>query len=218
MRAIKCLLFVAVLMIATNTHAQKVLSESEQKNKLRVGLFYSLGTNLSGDIVLSDEAGYRTKYNRNNFTAGLNLQYPIIKNLALQSGVSYSNRDFSGTYYCNVCDFITPPQQEEINLQFLEVPAALKYSNYFNNISFFGRIGVLNQLLVKGPTNQEFYELEANSYSLSGISGAGIEYHFGHGFSTALSANYAIRLTQIFEDADYLYKYLGIKLNLSIKL
>lgn len=217
MRVIRCLLFVSVLMIASNTHAQNVLSENGQKQNLRVGLFYSLDTNLSGDnIELSDEVGYRTKYNRNNFSAGLNLQYSIIKNVALQSGVSYSNRDFSGTYYCNVCDFITPPQQEEIKLQFLQVPAVLKYSNYFNDLGFFGKIGALNQFLVKEPNNN--YELEANSYSLSGILGAGMEYNFGHGFSTAFSANYVNGLTQIFEDAEYSYKTLGIQLTLSIEL
>lgn len=216
MRVIRCLLFITVLMIASNTYAQNVLSQNEQKNNLRVGLFYSLDTNLSGDnIELSDEVGYRTKYNRNNFTAGLNLQYSIIKNFVLQSGVSYSNRDFSGTYYCNLCDFITPPQQNEINVQFLQFPVALKYSNSFNNLDFFGKIGVLNHFLVEEPNN---YELEANSYSLSGILGVGMEYNFSHGFSTALSANYTNGLTKIFEDANYSYKTLGIQLNLSIEL
>ncbi len=218
MRVIKFFLFVTVLMIASNTYAQNSLPENQQNNNFRVGLFYSLDTNLSGDIELNDEVGYRSKYNRNNFTAGLNLQYSINNNLALQSGINYSNRDFSGTYYCNVCDFVTSPQQEEINLQFLQVPAALKYSNYFNNLGFFGKIGVLNQFLVKESNNYEFYELEANSYSLSGVLGAGIAYNFGHGFSAALSANYTNRITQIFEDADYSYKTLGIQLNLSLEL
>jgi hypothetical protein len=215
MPVIKYFLLFTVLIISTNTYAQ---NENDQKNNLRVGVFYSLDTNLSGDIELSDEIGYRTTYNRNNFTAGLNLEYSISKNLALQSGVNYSKRDFSGTYYCNLCDFTTPPQQEEINLQFLQVPAKLKYSNYFNNVGFFGKVGVLNQLLVKESNNYEFYELEANSYSLSGILGAGIAYNFGGGFSTALSANYTNGITQIFEDADYSYKTLGIQLNFSLEL
>lgn len=218
MRVIKYFLFVTILMISSNTYAQNGLPENQQNNNFRVGAFYSLDINLSGDIELSNEVGYRTTYNRSNFTAGLNLQYSISKNWALQSGASYSNRDFSGTYYCNVCDFITSPQQEEINLQFLQVPTALKYSNYFNNLGFFGKIGFLNQLLVKEPSNREFYELEANSYSLSGILEAGIEYNFGPGFATTLSANYTNGLTQIFEDADYSYKTLGIQLKLSIKL
>ncbi|MEL7834246.1 outer membrane beta-barrel protein [Fodinibius sp. Rm-B-1B1-1] len=218
MRVIKYFLLATVLMLSTNSYAQNGVSENEQKNNFQVGLFYSINTNLSGDIELSDEIGYRTKYNRNNFTAGLDLQYSIIKSLALQSGMSYSNRDFSGTYYCNVCDFMTPPQQEEINLRFIQVPTALRYSNYFNNLGFFGKIGVLTQLVIEEPNNNEFYELETNSYSLSGILGAGIEYKFGGAFSTALSTNYANGLTQIFEDADYSYKTLGIQLDLSIEL
>lgn len=218
MHVIKYFLFITVLIIASNAYAQNRLPENDQKSNLRVGVFYSLDKNLSGDIELSDEVGYRTTYNRKNFTAGLNLEYSISKKLALQSGANYSKRDFSGTYYCNLCDFMTSPQQEEINLQFFQVPAALKYSNYFNNLGLFGKIGVLNQLLVKGPSNHEFYELEAEPYSLSGILGAGIEYNFDHGFSTALSANYTNGLTQIFKGADYSYKTLGIQLKLSLRL
>lgn len=220
MRVFKYFLLFTVLMLFTISflYAQNNVSESERKKNFQVGLFYSIDTNLSGDIELSDEVGYRTKYNRNNFTFGLNLQYWISKNLALQSGISYSNRDFYGTYYCNLCDFISPPQQEEINLRYLIVPALLRYSYYFNNFGFFGKLGVINQFLVKDSNNYEFDELAANSYSLSGSLGAGIKYKFGGGFSTALSANYANGLTQAFEEADYSYKTLGIQLDLSIEL
>lgn len=216
MTFIRYVIFVTVLMMASNTHAQNTLAENEQSNNLGLGLFYSLDTNLSGNnIALSEESGYRTEYNRKNFTAGLELQYLIIKSLALQSGLSYSKRGFSGTYYCNVCDFIIPPRQEEIDLQFLQVPAALKYFYYFKNFGFMGKMGLLNQFLVIESNN---YELEANSYSLSGVLGAGIKYYIVPGFSTALSANYANGLTPIFKDANYSYKTWGIRLNLSIEL
>ena len=113
---------------------------------------------------------------------------------------------------------MSPPQQENINLQFLQVPATLRYSHYFNNFGFFGKLGVINQFLVKESNNYEFNELEANSFSLSGSLGAGIEYKFGGGFSSALSANYMNGLTQIFETADYSYKTIDVQLNLSIEL
>lgn len=218
MWVVRYFFFVPILLIvAPNAYGQGVSSGNAQKGNLRVGLFYSFDANLSAEnIESSQETGYRTRYNKGNFTTELNLQYAMIRNLALQSGVSYSDRQFTGTYYCNVCDFITPPQPEEINLQFLQVPILLKYYPYIRDIGFFGKVGVLNQFMIDKPNIK--YELEGHTYSLSGMVGAGIGYNFGHGFTAEISAEYTKGLTQIFKSADYSYNILGVQLSFLKKI
>src|SRR5699024_409955 len=121
------------------------------------------------------EVGYRINYNKTYFTAGINLEYYLLKNFILHSGVSYSNRSFDGTYYCNVCQYIGSSQKPiKINLRFFQIPISGRRYLYINEFGLFGELGILNQLLVDKPIQST--RLDARTYSLSGIAGVGIEY------------------------------------------
>lgn len=211
MGAIRYFLFLTILMVTSNAYAQEFSFDGASKSNIQVGLYYSLDTNLSSDNIEFDQySGYKTNYNQNNFTAGLNLQYFMLRNFALYSGVSYSKRQFNGTFYCYTCDIVGTIQPQKFSLQFIQIPITVRYHPYKNKIGVFGELGLQNQLMLrKSNTNA----LEGNTYSVSAILGAGVEYSFGHGLTAQLSAKYTDSLSEIFKKADYSYKILGIQLS-----
>ena len=217
MKTIRYILFVTAFMLASNVYAQDISTYKSQKNDIKIGLFYSNDLNFSSDdITFTQESGFHNDYNQFNFTTGLTFDYYFSSNFSLGSGASYANRDFSGLYYCNVCSFQPlGPQKEEINLQFVQVPVTIRYYPYNKKIGLFGELGILNQLAINKSTS---YQLNGNTYSLSGIAGAGIAYNISHTYSVQLITKYTKALSNIFRNADYDYRVLSFQLSLTKRL
>lgn len=213
MKTIRYIFVLPILVIASNVYGQDATYNNSAQSKLQLGVSYSSDINLSAEeIAFSQNTGYKTNYNQYNFTIGLNAQYFIIENFALQSGLSYSSRQFEGTFYCYVCDVIGDPfKPQKISLQFLQVPIAVKYYPYNSKIGFFGKLGVLNQFMIGKP---DIERLEENTYLLSALLGAGVKYRLNYGFTTQLSVRYTNSLSDTFKNADYSYNMLGMQLSL----
>jgi hypothetical protein len=209
-------------MIASNTHGQSI-SSNKTENRIQIELYYSYNQNLSSEnIDFSREIGFHNDYDRFNFTTGLNVVYFLNNNFALYSGMSYANRSFTGLFYCNACNFVgSGPQREKANLKFIQFPVALRIYPYNNKIGIFGELGIINQIMfgfnklnTYGATDQ----LKGNTYSLSGMIGAGVVYNFSPEFSAQLSVKYTNGLSNIFANADYNYRILGVQLGIKRKL
>lgn len=210
MRAIRYFLLIYILLITSNTYGQDFLFDKKSKNSIQLGLFYSFDTNLSSDIIEIDQySGYNVNNNQ-SFNAGLNLQYYILRNFAFYSGMSYSTREFEGKYYCENCLLVDNPHLQKFNLQFLQIPTTVRYYPYQNNIGVFGELGFLNQIKLGNSKNNT---LERNAYSLSAVLGAGTKYNIGYGLTVQLAAKYTHNLSEIFKEAEYSYKVLGIQLS-----
>lgn len=213
MKIIRYIVVAAILMIASSAYGQVATYNNLEQSKLQLGLFYSYNQNISSDnITLRQETGFRNDYDQFNFTVGLTALYYLNNNFALRSGASYANRSFSGTFYCNVCIFAPPgPQQEKIELQFIQVPIAIRYYPYNQKIGVFGEVGIFNQFMINKPALKR---LKEHIYSVSAILAAGLKYRFNYGFTAQLSVKYTDSLSEIFKNADYSYKVLGVQLSL----
>jgi hypothetical protein len=218
---IKYALVLVILIFSSNAYAQKSSSYKAQKGAVRLGAFYAYNTNLSADNIKLDRGiGYTIDYAHYNFAAGLNMEYFLLKNFTLNSGISYSSKDFEGLFFCNSCNFAGPgPKLEKMNLQFLQVPITAKYYPYLHKISVFIQFGLLNQIMIDKPTGiNGVLNLETKTYALSGIIGPGIGYHFSSGFAVQFAVKYIKGFSGIFKDADYSYQVLGYQLSLIKKL
>lgn len=209
-------------MIASKAYSQS-LSPDKTKHNVEVGVFYSYDQNLSGDnIALHPDIGFHTDYDKFNFTTGVTVVYFLSNNVAIHSGISYVNRNFNGTFYCNSCSFAgVSPQQEEIDVAFIQLPLLLQLYPYNNRFSIFTEIGIINQLMF-GFDEPDTYgvtdRLQGNTYSISGIVGVGAGYKLSPSFVIQLSVNYTNGLSNIFGNADYDYQTVGIQLGLKRKL
>lgn len=190
------------------------LNSYSQTGKFRPGVFYSFDNNFSSDRISFDKySGYSADYNKSNFSAGLSLDYSISGKLILVSGINYSDKSFTGKYYCDVCDISTPPGPEKIEIQFIEIPVIAKYYFLRSRFDVFAEGGIGNLWRVNHKT-----DLEVEKYFLSAKLGGGIEYPFLDRYSLQLSVVYTQNLTEVFRDAEYDYRIFAIKFGFLIDL
>ena len=73
------------------------------------------------------------------------MEYLLKANVTLNGSINYSNKDFTGTYFCDVCNFAFPPSPEEVDFSFMEVLLTLRYYFFIpRRIRLFGEIGLNN--------------------------------------------------------------------------
>ena len=125
-------LFTTILLLSTLSVLCQTNSESNGKWKFGVTIAPDIYFN-SGSFSLTEETGFSSiEASGFNFTSGLIGEWSFNSKFDIVSGINYSRKDFSGRYYCNVCEFFTIPQREPINIQFVEIPVFVRY-NMFNN-------------------------------------------------------------------------------------
>ena len=104
------ILILIIAIISLNLYGQ-----NDNLRNLRFGILFTLDSNLSSENFAFDEyTGYCADYNKTNYKIGLNVEYLLRNGFTLNSGFNYSNKNFTGTYYCAVCNFIYPPSPEQI--------------------------------------------------------------------------------------------------------
>lgn len=184
----------------------------EPKNNLKIGLFYSFDKVLSDKNLSSTKyTGYSIDYSRPNYSLGAEIEYYINPKFSIQSGITYTNRDFTATYYCHVCDFIVAPQPESINQEFLEIPLTAKYYFLSKKVLLFAEAGIVNQFTVKN-------ELNENDYAASAKAALGVGYQFGNTYSIEISSNYQNGISNLYKDSNFKQQLLGFKVGIKKRL
>ncbi len=208
----KLLLLVLCLAFSFATYSQIV--KSSEKGTVRVGLQYAYDENRSSERIAFDQySGYGADYDQPNYSVGLTLDYSITNRFMLLSGINYSDKSLTGTYYCAVCDFAIPPTPEVIELQFIEVPVIARYYLLRARLGIFGEAGIGNLFAISNEM-----DFKEENHIINGKIGGGIEYSFLDRYAAHLAVDYAQNLTRVFENADYEYNVLGIKLSLIVVL
>jgi len=200
------------VFIINFANGQGNTNKPDKPTNFRIGVFYSIDKNLSPTIFdQSEYVGYDANYNKTNYKTGLNVEYEVNNNVSLTTGIGYSNKNFTGTLYCDVCDFLGPILPKEINLQYIEIPLTSKYYFLSTQFRLFVQTGFINQVII----NSEEAE---NSYVLSGTLGGGIEYNFTKILSLQLSTEYTKGLSGLYENSIFRSEILGFRLEMIAKL
>jgi opacity protein-like surface antigen len=177
-------------------------------NNFRIGISGSLEKNVSSEIIaFSEYTGFSANYNKPNYRFGLNLEYLLKGNLKLNGAVNYSNKDFTGTYFCDVCDFDFPPGAEEVDFSFIEVPISLRYYFIPRRIQFFGEIGLNNIFTLNNPA----YEARVNSYVIGYKLGGGLEYNLSKKIALQLALDYNKSISKLFKDSYFEGDYFKLR-------
>src|SRR5690606_6015454 len=175
-----------------------VIMAQDVPDKLRIGISASLGKNISSEkMAFSGYTGFSADYKKSNYGLGINLEYLLKGNLTINGAVSYSNEDFIGTYFCDVCNLGYTPIPEEVDFSFIEVPISLKYYFVPHKTRWFGEVG-LNNLF---PLNNLGYEAQINTYVIGFKLGGGIEYNLSEKIALQLALDYNNSLSKLFMDS-----------------
>ena len=201
------ILILIITIIGLNLYGQ-----NDNPRNLRFGMLFTFDSNLSSENFAIDEyRGYSADYNKANYKIGLSVEYLLRNRFTLNSGFNYSNKDFTGTYYCAVCDFIGPANPEKIELQYVEIPLSLRYYFLPSDLKLFADIGLINQFSL---TN----EIIDNKYNISGKLGCGIEYNLNPKLAFQLVTEYNKGLTNMFKESDFKIKTISFGLGIVKKI
>lgn len=177
-------------------------------NKFRIGMAAGWDKNSSSErLAFGRHTGFTADYNKFNYSFGGILEYGLKSNLSLNGALNYTNRDFTGTYFCDVCDFEFPPSPEEADFRFIEVPITVKYYFSPQKTRLFGEAGLNNLFQLNHPG----YEARVNSYVIGFKLGGGVEYNLSPKTALQLSLNYNNTLSKLFKDAYHEGPYFRLK-------
>lgn len=202
----RLLICTITLLITCSLFAQ------ENTSKFRVGLTTSLVENLSDDTIeLGQYQGLHVDYDKTNYRLGVTLEYDLGEKSSLNTAVNYANKDFTSTFYCEVCDFEVPPSPQDADFTFIEVPVTLKYYFLQNTLRPFAEVGVTNLFLLNE-------DILTNSYALSATIGGGLEYILTERVALQAALDYNQGVTNLFKNSDYKLKTLAFGLSVMVSI
>src|SRR5690606_30920409 len=179
------------------------IKAQDHPGRFGIGFTASIEKNLSSEIMAFTEyTGYSAAYNKINYRLGLNIEYALKNEITLNSAIYYSNKDFTGTYYCALCNFSFVPSPQDIDFRFIEVPLTMRYYFLPEKIRIFGEFGLNNQFVLSEKTTDKKYGL--------GIKfGAGLEYNVGKNIALQLLIDYNKGITNFYDESDFKVDYLA---------
>ena len=201
-----------ILILLLTIISLSLYGQNDNPRNLKFGLLFTLDNNLSSESFASSEyIGYSANYNETNYRIGLSAEYSLRNGFSLNSGINYSNKDFTGTYYCAVCDIIGPINPEKIELRFIEIPLSLRYYFLPKKLKVYGEIGINNQFVLSKETID-------NSFILGLKFGGGIEYSLNQKIAVRLLTEYNKGVTNLFEKSDFKIDYLSFGIGISKRI
>ena len=211
-------LFTIILLISTLTVLCQTNSES--KGKWKVGVTISPDTYFNAkSFSLTDETGFGSVETSGfNFTSGLAAEWSINSNIDLVSGINYSRKDFSGIYYCNVCDFFLMPAREPMKVRIVEIPVLLRYNIFDKQFGVHIEAGMTGGYLTNSIGSSFTGNLSENKFQLSGQIGLGISLDLGRRINLSLSSDVRQSFTNLLVGSDFKFRSVGFITGLSYKI
>jgi hypothetical protein len=171
---------------------------------------FRLGINLTSDHNISSKnidfdnyTGYTSSYDSFNYSLGVQAEKFFTTDMSVNLGLQFAHKNFTGTFYCAVCDWAFPPEAEKIKMQYLEIPIGIRKYFLPGKWKLFADIGLVNQFTLEN-------DLENNKYLISGKLGGGTEYRIGNNTALQLTAIYNRALSRTFEGSDHKMEFLSV--------
>lgn len=181
-------------------------SYSQNEKKWKFGIKFLTNNNLSPEYLVVDENlnSYSIEYDKFNYTVGFISEYKLKTRFNIETGLEYSNKDFTGEYNCASCfPYPWAYPEETINQRFIQIPIVLKYYLIDKKLKLSIKTGLKNNFSVKN-------KIENKKYYLVGILGSEVEYEIIDKWNLGFGYQYNNSLTNLYYDKDFNFKSNGI--------
>ena len=184
---------------------------------------WKIGLTMSPDIFLNSTSltygyssdGYNLKPTGFNYTIGVIGQLIIRPKLAIGAGISYSQKNFLGNYYCHVCDFWAGDAHELMKQRFIEIPLFVRYNIVDKKFGFHVETGFINGFLANDimPKFDGVYffidSLSFRKFLLSAQFGIGVDLDLGKRINISLTNTYRHSLTNFSDSGNFKFRSFG---------
>lgn len=208
------------LILLLSTLTVLCQTNSENKGKWKVGVTISPDISLnSKSFSLTEETGFGSiDASGSNFTSGLVATWSFNSNFDFGSGINYSLKDFSGIYYCTVCEFLTTPGREPIKVRFVEIPVFVRYNIFDKQFGVYVEAGITSGYLINTISPTYTGTLSANKFQLSGLAGLGINLDLGQRINISLSSDFRQSFTNLLVGSNLKFRSVGFMTGITYKI
>ncbi|MGC1391470.1 MAG: outer membrane beta-barrel protein [Bacteroidales bacterium] len=211
-------LFTTILLLSTLT----ILCQTNSKNSGK----WEVGVTIAPDIYfnsesfsLTEETGfYSIEASGFNFTSGLIGEWSFNSKFDIVSGINYSRKDFSGRYYCNVCEFLTIPEREPMNVRLVEIPVFVRYNIFDKKFGVHIEAGITSGYLTNTINSSYTGTLSANKFQLSGLIGLGINHDLSQRINLSLSSDFRQSFTNLLVGSNLKFRCVGFITGITYKI
>jgi hypothetical protein len=202
---------VKVVFLSINLVLISFIGLSQSTEKIKLGVTFSHQSYFSNDIISSSYEGYAIDQSEFNYSIGVTALLFLNNRFSLVTGLAYSNKDFTGTYYCDVCDFAIAPQPELIKLRYVEVPVSVRYFLHKGNARGFIEGGLVNSFSANENLSGIYSSfLEHKKFILSGLIGLGLKAKLAKRIDVSGSLFLQQSLNGTFSNSEFKYQSVGI--------
>ena len=184
----------------------------DNKGNWNVGMTFSPDNYFkSTSISTGSEIGYHLDPSGFSFTTGFVGLYSLETNFEIGSGIDYSQKVFSGTYYCSVCDFLIAPKPEQIFQRFIEIPLLGRFNILDRKFGVYVDAGLTSSYLINNIDTQYEGILSCNKFQFTGQIGFGIDLNFGQRINLFLSSAYNYPFTYFSKGTNTNFRFISIE-------
>lgn len=156
--------------------------------------------------------GYAIKFDKNNFSLGLTTAFSISKKIMLQSGILYTNKDFTGIYNCATCR-LSQTIPKTIEQKFLTIPFDIQYAFLSGKWKPYLQAGVNSNMEI-----QNDLKAQSNGYFLELVMGASILCEIAANWRVGIGYNYQTTLSDLYKTDKFILKTNNVFIGIHYRL
>lgn len=201
-------------------------SDTLGRKEFKLGIIFSPeGLTEISFLRLDGDIGYNLERSYFNYVVGIFGQFPITQKLDIGTGITYSQQDLKGTFYCTTCNSL-PFEPERLNLRFLEIPVFIQYNLLNSKIKLHVQAGFIGSYLISRPDLILFSRPDLNYASNTsfnrplskGFLGIGTNIDIGKKINFQLTPTYRYSFNYLFNDTNLKMHSLGIAVGLTYRI
>ncbi len=201
-------------------------SDTIGRKEFKLGIIFSPeGLTEISKLRLDGDNGYNLERSYFNYVVGIVGQFPITQKLDIGTGITYSQQDLKGTYYCAYCNSL-PFEPERLNLRFLEIPVFIQYNLLNSKIKLHVQAGFIGSYLISRPDLNLYNRQDLNYASNTsfnrplskGFLGIGTNIDIGKKINFQLTPTYRYSFNYLFNDTNLKMHSLGITAGMTYRI
>ncbi len=201
-----CLLFFS----CANVHAQA--DAKSQSSKVNYGIQFRSGPSFrkyANELPVSEYTGFNLGADVLSMRYDLDLAARLNSKWTLFAGLGYSSRNYLGTYYCHVCDFMMFPfGSERLEFKYLDVPIFARYRVVDRKLGWHVEFGAETSFALNKVDSRYESDLRLNPYSVNAFVGTGLDYNLNNSINFNATCSYRKLL---YSNTAYTFQALEVK-------
>lgn len=188
------------------------INSQAQADNVEYGIQFRSGPSFrkfANELPVSEYTGFNLGADILSMRYDLDFAARLSSKWTLFAGMGYSSRNYLGTYYCHVCDFVGFPfGSERLEFKYLDVPIFARYRIVDQKLGWHIEFGAETSFALNKVDSRYESDLRLNTYSVNAFAGTGLDYNLNNRINFNATCSYRKLL---FSNTAYTFQALEVK-------